>query len=106
MRGLTSTIALAAVLLGLVGYIYFVDSKKPASGAAEAKAKAFTVEADQIEEIQFKPASGEGLIWIAAEALVTRELRARALETYGHPPRWVKASGYWVRGAAGVHENF
>ena len=58
MRGLTSTIALAVVLLGLVGYIYFVDSKKPASGAPETKAKAFTVEADQIEEIQIKPASG------------------------------------------------
>lgn len=60
MRGLTSTIALAVVLLGLVGYIYFVDSKKPASGAAETKAKAFTVEADQIEEIQIRPVSGEG----------------------------------------------
>ena len=58
MKGLTSTIALAVVLLGLVGYIYFVDSKKPASGAAETKAKAFTLEADQIEEIQIKPASG------------------------------------------------
>jgi hypothetical protein len=59
VRGLTSTIALAVVLLGLVGYIYFVDSKKPASGAAEVKAKAFTVEADQIEEIQIKPAAAE-----------------------------------------------
>ncbi len=59
MRGLKSTIALAVVLLGLVGYIYFVDSKKPASGAAEIKAKAFTVEADQIEEIQIKPAAAE-----------------------------------------------
>jgi len=59
VRGLKSTIALAVVLLGLVGYIYFVDSKKPASGAAEVKAKAFTVEADQIEEIQIKPAAAE-----------------------------------------------
>ena len=59
MRGLKSTVALAVVLLGLVGYIYFVDSKKPASGAAETKAKAFTVEADQIEEIQIKPAAAE-----------------------------------------------
>jgi hypothetical protein len=59
VRGLTSTIALAVVLLGLVGYIYFVDSKKPASGAPETKGKAFTVEADQIEEVQIKPASGE-----------------------------------------------
>jgi hypothetical protein len=58
VRGLTSTVALAVVLIGLVGYIYFVDSKKPASDAPETKAKAFTLEADQIEEIQIKPASG------------------------------------------------
>ena len=59
MRGLTSTIAGAVVLIGLVAYIYFVDSKKPASDAPEAKAKAFTVDASQIEEIQITPASGE-----------------------------------------------
>lgn len=59
MRGLKSTIALLAVLIGLVAYIYFVDSKKPASGAPETKAKAFTVDADQIEEIRIKPASGD-----------------------------------------------
>jgi len=50
---------LLAVLIGLVAYIYFVDSKKPASGAPETKAKAFTVDADQIEEIHVKPASGD-----------------------------------------------
>jgi hypothetical protein len=59
VRGLTTTIALAVVLLALVGYIYFVDAKKPASGAAETKAKAFAVEADQIEEIRIAPAAGE-----------------------------------------------
>ena len=32
MRGLKSTILLVVVLGGLVGYIYFVESKKPASG--------------------------------------------------------------------------
>ena len=59
MRGLKSTIALLVVLIGLVAYIYFVDSTKPASDAPETKAKAFTVDADQIEEIHIKPASGE-----------------------------------------------
>ena len=59
MRGLPSTIVLAVVLVGLVGYIYFVDSKKPASGTAETKAKAFTVEADRIEEIAITPAAAE-----------------------------------------------
>ena len=59
MRGLTSTLALAAILVGLVGYIYFVDSKKPASGDAAVKAKAFTVDAAQIEEIRIAPAGAE-----------------------------------------------
>jgi hypothetical protein len=59
MRGLKSTIALLVVLIGLVAYIYFIDSKKPASDAPETKAKAFTVDADQIEEIHIKPPSGD-----------------------------------------------
>jgi hypothetical protein len=50
MRGLTSTIILVVVLLGLGGYIYFVDSERPAGGTAK-KDKVFTVEADQLEEI-------------------------------------------------------
>ena len=45
MRGVKSTIALLVVLVGLVAYIVFVDRKKPASDAAEVKAKAFTVDA-------------------------------------------------------------
>ncbi len=59
MRGVKSTIALVVVLVGLVAYIFFVDRKKPASDAAEVKAKAFTVDADQIDRIEFKPASGD-----------------------------------------------
>jgi hypothetical protein len=50
MRGLWSTIALVVVLAGLGGYIYFVDSKRPAGGIEE-KQKVFSVEADKIEEI-------------------------------------------------------
>ena len=34
MRGLTSTLILVVVLAGLGGYIYFVDSKKPATSPA------------------------------------------------------------------------
>lgn len=50
MRRLGSTIALVVVLAGLGAYIYFVDSKRPASGIEE-KQKVFAVEADKIEEI-------------------------------------------------------
>ena len=60
MRGLKSTILLVVVLGGLIAYIYFVDSKKPASGGETTKDKAFTaLTADQIEEVQLKSESGE-----------------------------------------------
>ena len=58
MRGLKSTIALLVILIGLVAYIFYVD-RKPSSDVAEAKPKVFKVDADQIEELQIKPASGE-----------------------------------------------
>lgn len=59
MRGLKSTAALGVLLIGLVAYIYFVDSKQPASGTPEAKARVFTAEADQIEEVQVTNTKGE-----------------------------------------------
>lgn len=59
MRGLRSTIVLLVVLAGLVGYIYFVDAKKPASGT-DTKEKAFSgLSADDIEQIQVKAAEGD-----------------------------------------------
>src|SRR5690242_7324816 len=59
MRGLRSTLVLLAILAGLVGYIYFVDSKKPAAGA-DTKEKVFTgVAADSIEAVEFKSADGQ-----------------------------------------------
>ena len=59
MRGLRSTLVLLAILAGLVGYIYFVDSKKPATGT-DTKKKVFTgVTADSIDAIEFKSADGQ-----------------------------------------------
>ncbi len=49
---------------------------------------------------------GDGYVWIAAEASVARVLRTEMVETRGHPKAWLKASGYWVRGAAGLTEKF
>lgn len=60
MRGFRSTIVLLLVLAGLVGYIYFYEMKRPSPGeTAEQKQKVFTVEADTIEEVNVKAASGE-----------------------------------------------
>jgi hypothetical protein len=50
MRGLTTTLILVVVLAGLGGYIYFVDSKRPAT-AVEEKDKVFTVDADKLQEL-------------------------------------------------------
>lgn len=55
MRGLWSTLALVVVLAGLGAYIYFVDSKRPASTNVDGEAareKFFAVEADKINEIR------------------------------------------------------
>lgn len=58
MKGLKSTIALAIVLAGLGGYIYFVELKKPASDVP-ANEKVFAVETENIEELRIMSASGE-----------------------------------------------
>ena len=59
MRGLRSTLILLVVLIGLAGYIYFVDSTRPV-GEEAAKEKVFTgVTADEIEEITIKADDGE-----------------------------------------------
>jgi len=61
MRGLRSTIALAVVLAGLGGYIYFVTWKQSDTPASGKKLdKVFTVAADKIDEIKVTRASGEG----------------------------------------------
>lgn len=41
--------------------------------------------------------TGNGFVWVAAEAAVAKELRARLLEM-GHPLSQLKARGYWVAG--------
>ena len=48
--------------------------------------------------------SGDGFVWIAAEAQVARALKATVLER-GHPPGWLKAAGYWVRGQPGTSDK-
>ena len=49
---------------------------------------------------------GDGFVWIAAEAHTARALRSYMMDTRGHPKSWIKASGYWSKGAQAVHEKF
>lgn len=53
----------------------------------------------------FTPPPGDGFVWIAAEAGAAKAVKAYVLDTLHHPPSWLKAAGYWVRGAAGAHDK-
>jgi hypothetical protein len=56
MRGITSTLILVAVLAGLGGYIYFVDSKRPDAAVGidggPAKEKVYTLAVDAVHEVK------------------------------------------------------
>ncbi|HEY6614551.1 MAG TPA: hypothetical protein VIZ32_08530, partial [Vicinamibacterales bacterium] len=58
MRG-WSTLALVVVFAGLVGYIYFVDSKREPGGGTVKEKPFGSLQADDIEEVQIKSADGE-----------------------------------------------
>ena len=76
MRGIWSTIALVLVLAGLGGYIYFVDSDKPAPGM-EPKEKVFAVESDKINEVRITAGGGTTALvkketgWSVTEPIAT-----------------------------------
>lgn len=60
IRGLRSMLILAAVLVGLGAYIYFVESGRPTSEeAANAKASVFDIDANAITELTVSASSGE-----------------------------------------------
>jgi hypothetical protein len=59
MRGFKSTFVLLLVLLGLVGYIYFYEMKRPATETADQKPKVFAIESAKIEQVEVKSASGD-----------------------------------------------
>jgi NADPH-dependent ferric siderophore reductase len=52
---------------------------------------------------EFPP--GDCFAWAAAESNVARALRRALIDERGMNRAWVKAAGYWKRGAAAVHEN-
>jgi NADPH-dependent ferric siderophore reductase len=48
---------------------------------------------------------GRCFVWVAAESQVARTIRRYLTDERGIDKRWVKAAGYWQRGATGVHDN-
>ncbi len=77
MRGLKSTLALGVILLGLAGYIVFVENKKP-TGDATVKTKAWVVDGSTITDVTVRSSGGDttrlrrsGETWMVAEPVQT-----------------------------------
>ncbi len=49
--------------------------------------------------------TGSCFTWVAAESHVARAIRRYLMNERGIDKRWIKAAGYWRRGAVGTHET-
>ena len=49
--------------------------------------------------------AGDYLAWVACESAAAKTLRALLIAEHGANPKWVKAAGYWRRGATAVHDH-
>jgi len=48
--------------------------------------------------------SGDYYAWVACESLTAKALRHQLITDHGANPKWMRAAGYWRRGATAVHE--
>jgi NADPH-dependent ferric siderophore reductase len=49
---------------------------------------------------------GDYYAWVAAESLIAKALRVQLIADHGANPKWIRAAGYWRRGAVAVHDTF
>ncbi|WP_038218155.1 siderophore-interacting protein [Xenophilus azovorans] len=49
--------------------------------------------------------SGDFHAWIGCESATAKALRAHLVDECRANPKWIRASGYWRRGAAGTHDS-
>lgn len=47
---------------------------------------------------------GDYYAWIACESLQAKALRRQLIANHGANPKWMRAAGYWRRGAVAVHD--
>lgn len=48
--------------------------------------------------------AGDYYAWVACESLIAKALRQQLIADHGANPKWMRAAGYWRRGAVAVHE--
>jgi NADPH-dependent ferric siderophore reductase len=66
-----------------------------AAGANEVLAKALS---------RLQMPAGDFYAWVACESLTAKALRRQLIADHGANPKWLRAAGYWRRGAVAVHE--
>jgi NADPH-dependent ferric siderophore reductase len=49
--------------------------------------------------------AGDYYAWVACESLTAKSLRAQLIADHGANPKWIRAAGYWRRGAVAVHDT-
>jgi NADPH-dependent ferric siderophore reductase len=58
---------------------------------------------DALRELPFP--TGQCFFWVAVESHSARAIRAYLRNERGIDKQWIKAAGYWQRGAVGTHDN-
>jgi NADPH-dependent ferric siderophore reductase len=48
--------------------------------------------------------TGDYYAWVACESLTAKALRRQLIADHGANPKWLRAAGYWRRGAVAVHD--
>jgi NADPH-dependent ferric siderophore reductase len=66
-----------------------------AAGASDALAKALA---------KLQMPAGDYYAWVAGESLTAKALRRQLIADHGANPKWMRAAGYWRRGAVAVHD--
>jgi NADPH-dependent ferric siderophore reductase len=68
-----------------------------------AQAGSTTVLADALRTLRLP--AGDYYAWVACESLTAKALRAQLIAEHGANPKWMRAAGYWRRGAVAVHDT-
>ncbi len=53
---------------------------------------------------ELKLPGGDYYAWVACESLLAKALRRQLIADHGANPKWMRAAGYWRRGAVAVHD--
>jgi NADPH-dependent ferric siderophore reductase len=69
-----------------------------------AAAGASDVLAQKLKTLKFP--AGDHYAWVACESVIAKALRAQLIADHGANPKWMRAAGYWRRGAVAIHDVF